>query len=155
MDLSGLNELSAAAARQLFERFPEFERYARIEREGREAYLAVSVPAPPEADTEHGLLVLSKADEVTVGFDYYHAHFPHMGGAGESLGTGHAIEVIRDLLAEDAAAISWWQGGKWKGSTLVRAGEQPLIQSWLSYDATRVRSWRGKLNRDDPVKAER
>jgi len=143
---------SVAAAEQLFAEFPEWRALARSEKtaDGME-YLVIEVAPPPQAMVEHGLVIDTSNEEVTVGFDSYHSHFDDWVGDGEQFGTKAAIEFIKQILSERTAVVSWWQGEEWRGSAQLEAGAHSPVPNWASagqYDRVRIRSWRGTLNAD-------
>ena len=144
MDLHSLD-----AASKLFDMFPEWRSLARAGKaEDGSEFLVIDVVAPPQANVEYGLSVDTAGGEVTVGFDYYHAHFDQWVGDGENIGTRAAVAFIRQIVSEEVAVASWWKGAEWKGSITVPAGALPE-KSWTTdFDRIRVRSWRGTLNAD-------
>lgn len=147
MDAHSLNSAS-----ELFALFPEWRSLARKEKEeGGTEFLVVEVTPPPEASVEYGLTIDTAGGQVTVGFDYYHAHFDAWVGDGESFGTKAALEFIQQIVSEEVAVASWWKGEEWKGSTQVLAGEKPKMTWMADFDRIRVRSWMGGLNADFSV----
>ena len=143
---------SIALAEELFAVFPEWRALARTETatDGAE-YLVIEVTPPSQANVEHGLVIDTSNNEVTVGFDSYHSHFDDWVGDGEHFGTKAAIEFIKQVVSERTAVISWWQGTEWRGSAQLEAGAKSVVPSWATegqYDRVRVRSWCGSLNAD-------
>ena len=143
---------SIAAAEELFAVFPEWRALARTETatDGAE-YLVIEVTPPLQAKVEHGLVIDTSNDEITVGFDSYHSHFDDWVGDGEHFGTAAAIEFIKQIVSELTAVISWWQGRQWRGSAQLEPGANSVVPSWATegqYDRVRIRSWRGSLNAD-------
>jgi hypothetical protein len=147
MPISSLN-----AAEQLFVEFPEWRALSRGEKnEDGTEYLVIEVTPPAHAMVEHGLVIDTSNEEVTVGFDSYHSHFDDWVGDGEQFGTRAAIEFIKQILSERTAVVSWWQGEEWRGSAQLEAGAQSPVPSWAAegqYDRVRIRSWLGTLNAD-------
>ena len=145
-----MSDFSAAASEQLFARHPEWRRYAKSEKEeDGKRFIRLEVPAPAEANAISGLIVSTANDEVTVEFDYYHTHFDDMVGDGTNFGAEAALSFIEQVLAEKVAAVSWWDGEQWRGSTLVEAGQKPQANTFTRpFNRVRVRSWRGTLNAD-------
>lgn len=144
MDAHSLN-----AASELFALFPQWRSLARTEKdEDGSEFLIVEVTPPSEANVEYGLTIDTAGGEVTVGFDYYHSHFDEWVGDGEHFGTKAALEFIRQIVSEEVAVASWWNGEEWKGSTQVAAGEKPNMTWMADFDRIRVRSWKGSLNAD-------
>jgi len=145
-----MTEFSAKASEQLFARFPEWRQYAKVEKEADgKAFIRLEVPAPAGANARSGLVVSTANEEVTVEFDYYHSHFDEMVGDGTHVGTETALDLIRRFLAEEVAAVSWWHGDDWRGSTIVNAGETPEpFEFRRPFNRVRIRSWKGTLNAD-------
>lgn len=147
-----MNTHSTTAAEALFEAFPEWRQFARTETsEDGGSYLVVEVPAPPEAKVEHGLVIDTSNEEVTVGFDCYHTHFDDWVGDGEHFGTHAALQFISQVVSERVAVVSWWFNDVWRGSAQLDGDAKPDVPDWVRKDAInriRVRSWRGSLNAD-------
>jgi hypothetical protein len=143
---------SLAAAEQLFAEFPEWRALARPETaENGTEFLVIEVAPPPQAMVDHGLVIDTSNDEVTVGFDCYHSHFDDWVGDGEHFGTQAAIEFIKQIVSERTVVVSWWQGEEWRGSAQLEAGAPPAVPEWATqaqYDRVRIRSWRGTFNAD-------
>lgn len=139
-------------AQALFAVFPEWRAFARSEaEESGVPYLVVHVPAPAEADEEHGLTIDTSNEEVTVGFDCYHSHFNAWDGDGEDVGTLAALEFIKQVVHERVAIVSWWLDEKWCGSSRTAAGSTAEVASWAGAQGCnriRVRSWNGTFNAD-------
>jgi hypothetical protein len=135
---------------QLFATFPEWRALARKERaEDGSSCLVVSVPPAGAEVRHHGLLVCSSDEEVTVSFDFYHAHFYAMTGDDGHLGAPAALEFITQILSERVSVVSWWFDEEWRGSAQLEAGATPQPPWWLvsgSFNRVRVRSWRGSFN---------
>jgi hypothetical protein len=150
MDIERLDDFSLRTAEQLFTRFPSWRPLATVEKaEDGSCYLHIEVPAPQGANAAHGLTITTANEEVTVGFDHYHSHFPSMVGDGEQFGTDYAMHFIEQLLAEKVAVVSWWQGDKWRGSSTMDAGAMAMPSDFMKpFDIERVRSWNGGLNAD-------
>ena len=136
----------------LFAEFPAWRSLAKreVDTDGSE-YTVVEIPPPAEANVEHGLVIDTSNDEVTVGFDAYHSHFNDWVGDGNQFGTQAAIEFIRQVVEEKVAVISWWYGDQWRGSAQLEAGAPVEPPSWVgaeAYNRFRVRSWNGTFNVD-------
>lgn len=143
---------SPRSAEELFAAFPQWRALARTERgEDGLPYVVVEVEAPVGADVEHGLVVDTSREEITVGFDCYHSHFDEWVGDGQHFGTEAAIEFIRQIVGERVSVVSWWFNDQWRGSAQLEAGAVPEAPSWAgaeSYNRVRVRSWNGTFNAD-------
>src|SRR5438270_13193705 len=124
---------SLAAAEQLFAEFPEWRALARTETaEGGAEFLVIEVAPPPQAMVEHGLVIDTSNDEVTVGFDCYHSHFDDWVGDGEHFGTQAAIEFIKQIVSERIVVVSWWQGEEWRGSAQLEPGAPAALPGWAA-----------------------
>ena len=140
------------APQELLHEFPHWAEFSRLETADDGAgFVVIQVPAPLEANVEHGLIIDTSNNEVTVGFDCYHSHFDDFVGNGEHFGTKAALEFIKQIISERVAIVSWWSGDTWRGSSQLEAGATPIIPSWTTasdIDRVRVRSWNGALNYD-------
>ena len=54
----------------LLEAFPKWREFVRSERSDTGEYFVLHLPAPPDSHVDHGLLVHTDNQEVTVSFDY-------------------------------------------------------------------------------------
>lgn len=145
-----MDPFSAAASEQIFAAFPEWRAIAREEQaEDGSSFLVVEVAPPAAARVEHGLVIDTANQEVTVGFDCYHSHFDESIGDGELFGIEAALELVRQIVNERIAVVSWWDGEHWRGSAQLEAGAEPEAAKWvMHFDRVRVRSWKGSLNAD-------
>lgn len=139
--------LDASNVGPLLSEFPEWRALVCAETDvyGR-PYFVVEVKAPKRANVEHGLLISTSNDEVTVSFDAFHSHFDDWTGEFES-----ALVFIKQLVTEQVAILSWWFDHQWHGSTHIQAGAEPTLPSWAgapSVNRIRVRSWSGTFNSD-------
>jgi hypothetical protein len=135
--------------------FPEWRPLVRVETaEDGSPIEVLEVQAPRQAQVERGLGVDTSGGELTITFDFYHAHFPEGVGDGTHFGAAAGVEFIRKLVAEQVAVMSWWEGERCFGFSHLEAGEKPELPSWAAgaaVDRLRVRSWRGTLNADVEV----
>lgn len=145
-----MDSFSLSTADEIFTAFPEWQAFAREEQaDGGSSFLIIKVTPPLEADVEHGLVVDTQNQEVTVGFDYYHSHFDQWVGDGDDFGPEAALEFVKQILNEEVAIVSWWQDEQWRGSSPLEAGASPQPPSWkTSFNRVRIRSWKGTLNAD-------
>ncbi|MCC7412608.1 MAG: hypothetical protein IT495_13395 [Gammaproteobacteria bacterium] len=144
-----MDRFSEQAADEFLAAFPEWREFARSEqRDDGSSYFVLQIDPPAQAAVEHGLLVHTDNDEVTVGFDFYHSHFDSMVGDGEHFGTTAAVALVRQIVSERVAVVSWWLGESWAGSSQIEAGAQPSAKFVKDYSRIRVRSWKGTFNAD-------
>ena len=144
-----MTPFATAVAAEIHASFPEWQAYSREEEaDDGSTYLLVSVPAPADANTVHGLTISTDNEEVTVSFDFYHSHFDQW--SVRRVGYEHeaALPFVQALFREGVGAASWWNGKQWVGSCQVQAGEPAQMPVAKEYTHVRVRSWRGKLNAD-------
>ena len=144
-----MSPFSARIREELLSTFPEWSQYAHEETyEGSTPYLVVTVPSPPEANTELPLRISTWDEEVTVDFDYYHAHFDRWNPEQHDNRHQSALLFVRSILAEKIGAASWWQGALCKLCSQIEAGESLEPAFKVLYSKVRVRSWHGTLNVD-------
>jgi hypothetical protein len=150
MNIERLDEFSRAVANRLLSKFPYWRDFATVETSSDGVcYLNVTVPAPPQAQTQYGLIVTTEDRVVTVGFDYFHTHFHSAVGDGEHFGTDYAFHFIDDVLSERIAAISWWLGEDLVAFSTRKNGVNAMPDALIGpHDRERVRSWKGSLNAD-------
>jgi hypothetical protein len=134
--------------------FPAWRDLARTEiAEDGSSSMLIQVDAPVEASVEHGLVVDTSRDEVTVAFDAHHEHFNEHVGDGERFGVEAAIEFIKSVISERVVVLSMWRGELWCGSATVEAVSDLVAPEWFgpeAHDRVRARSWKGSFNLDAP-----
>jgi hypothetical protein len=131
--------------------FPQWRDLVAHDRSAHGAYLVLRVEAPAAAETEHGLLIHTDNDEITISFDYYHAHFDSWNEFNGTQATDSALEFVRCLVGEEVAVLSWWWNDQWQGSAHVEVPGDVAPPSWAnagSWNRVRVRSWNGTHNRE-------
>jgi hypothetical protein len=147
-----MHSVTPAPEETLFAAFPEWRSLARSERaDDGSTYVVIEVRAPPGANVEYGLIIDTSNQEVTVSFDFHHEHFDEWVGDGDRFGTEAAVELIRRIVSERIAVVSWWHGDSWAGSSQIEAGANPEMPSWAApeaYNRVRIRSWNGSFNVD-------
>jgi hypothetical protein len=144
-----MDRFSEGAADEFLAAFPEWRQFARSERrDDGSSYFVLQINPPAAAAVDHGLLVHTDNEEITVGFDFYHSHFDSMVGDGAHFGTAAAVEFVRRITREQVAVASWWLDDSWAGSAQIEAGAQPDPKFVKAYNRIRVRSWNGTFNAD-------
>ncbi len=140
------------AAEELFQEFPLWKAHSRVEHEGDgTAYMIIEVDPPDQANVEHGLVIDTSNEEITVGFDAYHSHFDSWSEDGKQFGTLSALEFIKQLVSERVAILSWWRDEEWCGSTQLEVKDGTVTLGWETEtrgNRVRIRSWKGTLNHD-------
>jgi hypothetical protein len=147
-----MTPFSSKVAKEIFEVFPKWKMCSHEERtEDGKTFLFINISAPELADTEHGLTVSTYGDEVTVSFDAFHSHFLSWQVSGADFEHEAALPFVRSVLAEEVAVVSWWNGSKCFGASLVRKGESLDMSDVSGYNCIHVRSWNGSFNEDRAV----
>lgn len=114
----------------------------------KEGRITGSLIAEIEAPNRHvgaPLSIATDDDEVTVGFDFFHAHFGNeVPSESEEVAFAKSIELVREIMAGHVLVASWWLDEKWSGSQLVTLGTRPTRPKYVAADAKlRLRSWTG------------
>jgi len=148
-----LNEFSREIADKLFERFPEWRQYARVDKnENRDegGVLYVEIPVLPDSNLNRPLYILTANEEVVVGFDSDHNHFEDFGESGNNdSAIQEVLDFIVDILEERVVAVSWWAGSSLRGATMIPSSSKPTPSEHIhSFDHVRIRSWKGTYDRD-------
>ena len=144
-----MSPFSLRIREEILSTFPEWSKFAVEETyKGSEPYLVVTVPAPPEANTELPLRISTWDEEVTVDFDYYHTHFEKWRPEGDDDRHRSGQLYVKSLLNEEIAAVSWWQGDLCKLCSQLEPGEPLKPRFNISFTSVRVRSWKGAHNAD-------
>ena len=146
-----MDDYSLAVAKELFAAFPQWQALARAEpADDGGSFLALEVAPPKQANVEYPPLMIQTEDrQITVGFDYFHAHFAQWAGDGAHAGIQAALHFVRKMVEERIAVVSWWLDEQCCGGAFLEAGAAPEAPSWSTrYNQIRVRSWRGTFNAD-------
>lgn len=145
-----MDSFSISSANEIFAAFPEWQAVAREgQADDGSSFLVIEINPPVEADVECGLVIDTSNQEITVGFDCYHSHFDKWVGDGNHFGTQAALHFVEQIVSEQVAVISWWQGEQWRGSSQLEAGAPPEQPQWQThFDRIRIRSWKGSFNAD-------
>lgn len=156
-----LDDYSQSFAEVLFAAFPEWKQFAsarKVNDADESGFLVVEVPAPAKGLITNDL-ILKNGDylwiysdgEITVGFDYHHAHFDNFDFQTEAKNFANAVEFVQSILDEKICFVSVFSGNSFCGSTSASAGEKPDLSSWNWLNKwcqdVYVRSWRGTYNR--------
>jgi hypothetical protein len=144
-----MDDYSLAVAKELFAAFPQWQALARTEpADDGGSFLTLEVAPPKQANVEYPLMIQTENREITVGFDYSHAHFDQWADDGTDAGIDTAEHFVRQIIEEQIAVFSWWLDEQWRGSSYLEAGTAPKVPSWSTSNRIRVRSWRGTFNAD-------
>ena len=161
MTPAGLDQNSQRLAALLLAEWPDWESFAKNEN----GFLSVTIPNPPGSDLRGPLELWMEEGHASVGLDWYHAHFDW-----PSYPDNYApeltdpIALLRLLVEERRAIITFFKGDKWYGSTTIPSdeiacgdlSEASVLGAWVSNpgiergaaDRVRVRSWRGTFDLD-------
>ena len=134
MNLSALNEYSAQVASELFAVHPEWTGFAAAE----DGALVVRIPCPVPDRPE--IAIYTADDEITVGYDRWHAHYDCWSDIPHDQGFQDALACINDLLSEQTAVAVTMTGDQWAGSRTLEIGDEAdppgpgqhvYVRSWL------------------------
>lgn len=144
-----MSPFSLQVRSEILSSFPDWAGFVGEETyNGSQPYLVVTVPAPPEADTHLPLRISTWDEEVTVDFDYYHAHFDRW-KAEDDDGTHSAAQLyVNAILSESILVASWWKGDAWVLSAQIEEGSPVAPFADVKFSKVRVRSWKGTHNKD-------
>ena len=113
-----------------------------------DTYLVVTVPVNGDTKETLPLRISTWDEEITVDFDYYHAHFDRWDPEPGDSRHQSALLYVRELIAEHIAAASWWQDEHLRLAAQWEPGTPLEPKFKIAYTRIRVRSWRGTLNSD-------
>lgn len=151
MSLGQLDESTASVARAIFRKWPEWREFAVMD--GEPARLRLHVPNPPGSRLDSPLSIWADGDEVTVGMDTYHTHFPWPCEPDElAVELTDPIGFIQLLIEEQRAVLTHLRGDIFSMSSILNLADYQAgrfrERSSSSVDGYRVRSWRGTLDLD-------
>jgi hypothetical protein len=143
-----MSPFSARVSAEVLADFPEWQLASRLETyKGSDEYFVVELQ-PPNAKSLP-LRVSTWDDEVTVDFDYYHAHFerwrPEPGDNRYMAG----LLYVTDIMGDRLGAASWWQDEHCKMCAAYEPGAPLAPRLSIAFTRVRVRSWTGVLDADD------
>jgi hypothetical protein len=140
-----LDPLCTEFATYLRRRQPAWASFVTIERDSPDepAYLALEIPPP--APDRPGAWLRCEPDEITIGYDRWHAHYGPWTVPAERGVFEAAADFLDDLLAERVAIAVTMCGEEWRGSQTVAPGERPVPSTG---ERIYVRSWSGGLDAD-------
>jgi hypothetical protein len=126
----------------LMKTYPSWAALAQVGAYKDEKYLEVNVPAPFEP-TLRDLIITTSDDDLTVHFDWYHAHFGRWYKT-PSEAFDQACIFIDRILREDFIVGIKKVGGKWVSS----GGYTPdMLHEIKAGEISYTRSWKGTYNR--------
>jgi len=154
--MTELSPFSQQIAAEVERDFPQWAGLGRVDR-WKEApvHWELEVKAPVEADALP-LRISTYDEEITVSFDEYHTHFDRWTPQAGDTRHQSAKLFVDAVLREDIAALTWLSGELVRMTSQLERGQaiEPGIPI-PGIDAVRARSWHGKLNIDESLKALR
>jgi hypothetical protein len=114
--LNGLTDFSQRFADHLLLCFPELAKYARAD----EGALVVELPSP--ASSKRGLIIATDDNEISLGFDNWHAH---VGDEATSEGQKFelATQLVDDFMHERVMVAAKFKDQQFVGAKLLRSEE--------------------------------
>jgi hypothetical protein len=85
-------------------------------------------------------------DEITIGFDMWHAHYGARSPELEEEAFAEAVGFLADLVSEEVVVVVKMRDGAWAGSHLV--GRDEKLPYMAPGGHLRVVSWSGTLDRE-------
>jgi len=153
LDEKQLDDHSQSFAQALFSAHPSWWNSARMEKSsgGNQMILVVTVEPPESSKGDHPLIIDTDNEEITVGFDAYHAHFDWPNDPNEEY--GNALRFVEAITEERVAVVSLWAGERWAMSTTldVSSGETALNNIPEGATLKKIRSWNGRYSRNEPL----
>jgi len=117
MIINGLNDFSQRFADHIFVCFPELTRYARAD----EGALVVEIPSP--TNSKRGLIVATDDNEISLGFDNWHAHVGDQ-TTSEAQKFELASQLVDDFLHERVMVAAKFKDQQFVAARLLRSQEE-------------------------------
>jgi hypothetical protein len=135
--LNGLTDFSQRFADHLFVCFPELAKHARVD----EGALVIELPSP--ASSKRGLIIATDDNEISLGFDNWHAHVGEE-TTPEVQKFELASQLVDDFMHERVMVAAKFKDKQFVGAKLLRS-EEGLQSEPPSEPGERlfVRSFRG------------
>jgi hypothetical protein len=141
--LDELNNYSLKVLDLVIKTYPSWGGFAQVGEFKGEKYLEIKIPAPYQP-TERDLMITTWNDDLTISFDWFHAHYGRwFKTPKEAFEKAHIF--IERILQEDFIVAIKMVDGSWAGSK----GYTPSILHEIKEgEVSYIRSWRGTYNRD-------
>lgn len=140
-----LEDFDRRIAEQIGFAFPDWIKQATVETdEYGETALVISISAPSERFA-HPLQIDTFGGEVTVSFDWYHAHFTEFSTGSQNT----ALELIQEVISEEKVVVSYWRDHENCGSFLTHPKDIPSTNDEYPYaNLVCIHSWSGSFDKD-------
>ncbi len=138
--MDGLDSFSSSFADALFSAIPELLTHARVEN----GLLLIDLkPGLERSNCE--FWISTAGEEITVGFGMFHMHFdwPARDGSRWS----DPIRFVQSVMSDETLIEDWTLAGKWSGSGVLSATEQPDLSGMEPEHVVYIRSWSGARDR--------
>lgn len=138
--MDGLDDFSRSFADALFAAVPSLRDHARSEN-GR---LVIDLePGRERRDCE--FRIDTDGEEGTVCFGMFHMHFHWP--VREGWPPNDPIQFVQSVMSDEALIEDWTLDGKWTGSSILAATDEPDLQGMQSGQVVYIRSWSGGRDR--------
>lgn len=138
--MNGLDDFSRSFADALFAAVPSLREHARAEN----GLLLIDLkPGTGRQDCE--FWVSTAGEEITVGFGMFHTHFDWP--VRDDVWLSAPIEFIQSVMADETLIEDWTLDGKWSGSGVLAADEEPDLEDMQPGHVLYIRSWSGARDR--------
>ena len=136
-----MDDFARSFAAALFEAAPELQQYARADH----GLLLIDLsPGPARSDCE--FWVSTDDEEITVGFGMYHQHFDWL-VPEPYWPENDPIKFIKSVMSDETLIEDWTRDGKWTGSRVLRADDEPDTKDIEPEQVVYIRSWSGARDR--------
>lgn len=146
MEHKQLDDYSKGFLDKILIKIPEYKQYVKFKKysdERNELYAYIDIPCP--SDAESNLWISTHADEITVGFNYFHCHFGYRDSHEEDY--DEAIKMINEIINEGIINITGMRKGNLAFSCFIKPEEIAFMEiDYDNYDAISIKSWRGTFN---------
>lgn len=139
-NLAGLDAFAQSFAAGLFAAAPELRAHAHAQDGALEVGLA-----PGPARTDAGFWISTADQEVTVGFGMFHMHFDWP--PRDDVRPSDPVAFVRSLMADETLVEDWTLDGRWAGSSILAANDEPDLKGMQPGHVVYVRSWSGARDR--------
>ena len=153
LDSSLINETSARFANKLFERHPEFKKYARMQDKDNEGkYNLVMEIISPTNKPELNIGIWVDSIEPSLGFGPSHTHGEVEAAETNCKDMDKAILALLEQILNDILVVLTDIGGKYEGSSRwLNIQRSNSIADYLtdkySPDSIKLQSWSGNIDR--------